>query len=235
MSQNQLALSLPLAPALGREDFVVAANNRDAVAWIDAWPHWPIGGLVFYGPSGAGKSHLAAAWAKASGATWVYGPDLTMPMVPLALGAPAYVIDEADRVADPRALLHLLNAAREAGAAIIMTSREAPARWEVPLADLASRIKAMSAVMIGEADDDLRAAILVKLFADRQVRISDDLAQFLLARLDRTVSAIKECVGLLDSRALASGRRITIPFAREVLDGQGAGHISDTEVSGSLP
>ena len=223
-----------MAPALGREDFVVAPNNQDAVAWIDAWPHWPIGGLVFYGPGGAGKSHLAAAWAKAAQAAWIYGPDLTMPMVPLALGAPAYVIDEADRVPDPRALLHLLNAAREAGAALILTAREAPSRWQAPLPDLSSRLKAMSAVLIGEADDHLRAAILVKLFADRQVRISEDLAQFLMARLERTVEALKECVALLDSRALASGRRITIPFAREVLDAQMNIDFLDSKASSPL-
>jgi DnaA regulatory inactivator Hda len=217
-SNVQMALSLPVTPALGRDDFVVSAANRDAVAWVDAWPDWPIGGLTFYGPAGSGKTHLAAAWAAKADARWLDGADLTLPHVPLALGAKAYVVDDADRVHDPRALLHLLNAAREAGAAVVLTAREPPSRWGVSLNDLASRLKAMSAVKIEEADDDLRAAILVKLFADRQIRISDDLAQFLLARLDRSVSAIRDCVSVLDQRALAAGRRITIPFAREVLD-----------------
>jgi chromosomal replication initiation ATPase DnaA len=224
VSASQFTLSLPVVPALDRADFVVAANNRDAAAWIDAWPHWPIGGLVLYGPPGAGKSHLAAAWAKMSGAAWLEGPRLTLAQVPLVIGASAYVIDDADQVAEPRALLHLLNAAREGGAAVVMTAREAPARWaqsagQQPLADLVSRLKAMSAVPLFEADDELRGAILVKLFADRQIRISDDLANFLLARLDRSVDALRTCVELLDRTALAAGRRITIPFARDVLDG----------------
>ena len=41
----QLPLDLPHRPALGRSDFVVADNNRDAVAWLDLWPDWPRPGL----------------------------------------------------------------------------------------------------------------------------------------------------------------------------------------------
>src|SRR6266481_2717309 len=100
----QMALTLPHQPALGREDFLVASCNRDAVAWIDTWPNWPIGGLVFYGPAGAGKSHLAAAWARAAKADWIDGTSMVDPAFIHDHPAPAYAVDRADHVPEPRAL-----------------------------------------------------------------------------------------------------------------------------------
>ena len=36
---NQLTFDLTLpSPTYAREDFVVAAGNREAVGWIDRWP-----------------------------------------------------------------------------------------------------------------------------------------------------------------------------------------------------
>lgn len=217
MRPDQMALSLPVEPAYGRDDFILAACNRDAAAWIDTWPDWPIGGLVLYGPPGSGKTHLAAAWAQAAQATWIDGPALTEASVPRFLGQGHLVVDRADEIQAPRPLLHLLNGAREAGAAVVMTARAAPARWAVTLPDLSSRLKALSAVPMAEPDEALMSAILVKLFADRQVRVSEDLVQFLLTRLDRSVAVLRTAVETIDAAALAAGRRITIPFIREVL------------------
>lgn len=225
MANDQMALTLVHRPAFGREDFLVADSNRDAAAWIDAWPNWPIGGLALYGPAGAGKTHLAAAWANLSQAHWIEGETLQDFNFAMTHAARAYVVDRADQVPVPRALLHLLNAARESGAAVVLTAREAPARWPVALSDLASRLKALSAVPLQAPDDALLGAVLVKLFADRQVRVSEDLVNFLLSRLDRSVDVLRAAVERLDQAALAAGRRITIPFVREVLgDDEHAGH-----------
>ena len=35
---EQLALDLPHRTAFGRDAFLVAACNADAVAWVDRWP-----------------------------------------------------------------------------------------------------------------------------------------------------------------------------------------------------
>ena len=39
-------------------------GNREAVAFIDAWPDWPAPAAALYGPSGSGKSHLVSIWAQ---------------------------------------------------------------------------------------------------------------------------------------------------------------------------
>ena len=59
---EQLALSLPVRAASGREDFIVAPCNARAVDRIDAWPEWADPVQYIHGPAGCGKSHLASVW-----------------------------------------------------------------------------------------------------------------------------------------------------------------------------
>ena len=73
---QQLPLALEMRPALGRDDFMVADCNSEAVAWIDQWPKWPAPALCLYGPKGCGKSHLAEVWRARSGALQVAASDL---------------------------------------------------------------------------------------------------------------------------------------------------------------
>ena len=228
MTAAQLALDLGHRPALGREDFLIAACNRDAVAWLDRWPDWPAGGLAIAGPPGCGKSHLAAVWRGASGAPLLTPADLDRGGPPAALlgGASACVIDDADRdiagTARERTLLHLYNHLREARGQILLTGRTPPARWPVDLPDLRSRLAALPAVAVGMPDEALIAAVLVKQFADRQLRVGEDVIVFLTARLERSFEAARQIVAAIDRAALSGRRPVTVPLAREVLLGSSA-------------
>ena len=59
---RQLAIDLPVRPALGRADFLVSDCNSAALAWIERWHDWPERRLVLHGPQRCGKSHLAQLW-----------------------------------------------------------------------------------------------------------------------------------------------------------------------------
>jgi chromosomal replication initiation ATPase DnaA len=76
---------------------------------------------------------------------------------------------------------------------------------------------AAPAVAVGPPDDALLAAILVKLFADRQVRVGTDVIRFLVTHMERSFDAARRLVADLDAAALAARRRITVPLARRVL------------------
>ena len=219
----QLPLDLGHRPALGREDFLVVAGNEVAVAWIDRWPEWSAPGLVLYGPPGSGKSHLCQVWRAASGAIEIGAAALAEQEPPDLLGAAvACALDDAEAGlgAGPRAertLLHLLNMVAERRGHLLLTGRAPPARWPCRLPDLRSRLSALPAVALGASDDVLVEAVLVKLFADRQLRVSPEVLRFALARMERSVAAARALVGAIDRASLIEHREITVPLVRRVM------------------
>jgi DnaA regulatory inactivator Hda len=223
----QLPLALPHRPALGREDFLVAEANQTAVAWIDLWPSWPQSALVLHGPSGSGKTHLAQVWRHTSGAAEADAARLLSADPPDLLGAGTeLLLDDADRVVAQaqdrdvveRRLLHLYNVVRERGGHLLLTARSAPARWELRLPDLRSRLLAATCAELGAPDDQLIQAVLIKLFADRQLRVPPEVVRFLLLRMERSFSEAERIVDALDAASLAQRKEITVPLARTVLN-----------------
>ena len=219
---RQLAIDLPPRPAHGRADFLASKCNRAALERIDRWPDWPGRRLVLYGPASSGKSHLARLWCAESGARYVPARDLASEL-PLANGAlpPAMVVDDAE-AASERALLHLCNSCAEAGMALLVVSRNAPAAWAIDLPDLASRLRAMPAVGIDMPDDALLAAVLVKHFADRQLRIAPSVIGYIVPRMERSFAMAASLAARLDELALAGGRSIGLALARQALAELGA-------------
>jgi len=220
----QLPLELAPRPALGREDFLVAPSNRVAVAWIDRWPDWPGPALALFGPPGCGKTHLCQVWRAASGAVEIDGAALARAEPPELLGAArTCVLDDADALLEGREsaerLLHLYNSVVERGGQLLLAARAAPARWPRGLPDLRSRLAAAPALRLEPPDDALMAALLVKLCADRQLRVGQEVLHFLLARMERSFDAARALVAALDRESLAESRAVTVPLARRVLEG----------------
>ena len=60
--------------------------------------------------------------------------------------------------------------------------------------------------------------MLVKQFADRQLKVDDDVIGFLLRRMERSFAAARAMVGAIDDLALAERRNITVPLVRRVLE-----------------
>ena len=216
---EQLPLALPHRPARGREDFLVAPCNEEAVAWIDRWPDWPAPALTLYGPQGAGKTHLLHVWAEAAGAPVWAAETLQVEGLDARLGSDRWVaVDAAETAAEPDALFHLFNILRERGGAMLVSARAAPARWTMGTADLRSRLAAAPSVALGPPDDALLGAVLMKLFADRQLPVSPELVDYLSARMPRTFEAALALVERIDRLALAERKGLTLPLARRALE-----------------
>jgi len=214
---RQLALTLPHADNFAREDFLPGPSNAVALTLIAAWPDWPARIVALVGPSGAGKSHLAEIWAAESGARQVLGRELAETDLPGALATGAIVVEDlAEEGIDERALFHLINLAREEGAYALLTMRTPPAGWKVMLRDLASRLRALPVISLMPPDDALLRAVLVKLFADRQITVEESLISYLITRIERSCAAAREAVVELDREALRLKRPITRALAADL-------------------
>lgn len=214
----QLHFSFDHRPAMGQEDFLVAPCNEQAVKWIDSWPDWPGPALCLHGPTGCGKTHLAHVWQARSDAVMLETCEIAGRTPDDILdGATCCILENADGDADHPALLHLYNVVSERRGHLLLTAERPPARWSVTLNDLRSRLTAASAVQIGKPDESLVGAVMIKLFADRQIVIGKDVLVYLVMRIERSFEVARQVVDAVDSAALASQRRLTVPLARDVL------------------
>ncbi len=215
---RQFVFEFPHRSALGESDYLVSESNSEAIGWIDKWPDWPAPALAVYGPTGAGKTHLGHVWRARSGAVLVEAADVSSASPPQILdGAVNCIVDNADESVDAETLLHLYNHIGELGGKLLILSRVAPARWTLPLADLSSRLNAALAVEIKRPDDNLLRALLGKLFQDRQLKVSGDVLDYLLPRMERSFDTACAIVEASDRLGLSEGRGITVPLARDVL------------------
>jgi chromosomal replication initiation ATPase DnaA len=215
-SPRQLTLTLPVKARQSAADFIVGASNRAAFELAGAPETWPSGVLCLFGPPGAGKTHLVEVFRDATGALAIDGAALAG-LAPTELAAKGdLAVDGADE-ADPIALFHLINAARDARRRVLLTGVAPPSLWHGGLVDLASRLRAATPVEIAAPDDELLRRVLGKQFSDRQIAVAPDVIDYCLARMDRSFEAARALVLALDEVSLAERRPITKALARPLL------------------
>lgn len=209
----QLVLPLQLRSATGRADFIVAACNQAAVTFVDSFPNWPAPAAVLYGPPASGKSHLAAVWAQKAGARVIGAGSLEADVPDGAL-----VVEDVGPGVAEAPLFALI----ERGAPLLITAQTPPGDWPVVLPDLVSRVRALLGFPLWAPDDALLMGLAVKLFADRQVQVPENVVTAMIAGLERSPAAIRDFVELADAVALAEKKPITFSLIKDLLDrGQG--------------
>ena len=214
---RQLVLDLDHSVSFAREDFLSGPSNVAALTLIERWPDWPSRIVALTGPEGSGKSHLAAIWADESGARVLSPKFLSSADVPGTLATGALVVEDLEAEdLDEHALFHLINLAREEDAYVLLTSRYAVASLPVTIRDLASRLRALPAVMVTPPDDVLLRSLLIKLASDRQLALDESVINYLVNRIDRSFAAARNAIQTLDDEAMRRHRPVTRALAVEL-------------------
>lgn len=216
---EQLVFDWPRDEALRPEDFFVSDANRVAADLIQTPDAWPAGKLVLTGPEGCGKSHLARVFQVNTDAMIVTAADLPEGLRPNG----ALVIEDMSALPAQReeAMFHLHNHMASAALPLLMTDRSPPARWNIALPDLASRMQATTPVAIEDPDDMLLQVLIMKLFADRQVIPPASVVQFLSTRIERSYIAVQDIVARLDHAAFVDKKPASVKMATALLDKTG--------------
>lgn len=206
----QFVLDLPHRAALSAEDFFVSRSNAAAVALIDRWPGWALASALVVGQRATGKTHLGHVWRLRSNAAQVSAAALAESAIAALQRAGALLVEDLDRgIADERVLFHLLNMAREQNLSVLLTSARLAGELDVALPDLRSRLRALPMVAIEMPDEALLRAVLIKLFADRQLAVEPHVVARIALHMERSMSAAGAIVAEIDRRALALQRRVT--------------------------
>lgn len=227
----QLPLGLRL-PATSRFDNFVAGPNREAAAAVEQLAQGAAAGMLFLaGAAGLGKTHLLQAACRAvesAGGSSAYVPLSTLAAFdPAALeGLEHYAllaIDDIQSIAGnpawEEALFHLYNRQREAGGRLIGAATATPEQLGLRLPDLRSRLAWGVLYALQPIDDAARLRVLALRARESGLDLPDETAQFLLRRYPRDLPVLLGLLERLDQAALASQRRLTVPFVRDVLGG----------------
>ncbi|AGH38035.1 hypothetical protein F542_14490 [Bibersteinia trehalosi USDA-ARS-USMARC-188] len=192
-----------------------------------------------WGAKSSGKSHLLKALTH----YYLLNDRLAsyIPLEKLAYFSPA-VLDNADKldviclddiqyvVGDPeweQAIFNLINQLREQHGLFSQTKKTlllisadcSPQQLKLSRdrEDLRSRLSWGEVHHLGDLKDEQKCEILRRTAYDKGLELTDEVANFLLKRLDRDLSVLKEKLERLDQASLQAQRKLTLPFVKDVL------------------
>ncbi len=226
---QQLPLGIRLRSDAGFDNFITGANaaliaSLRAVAQGEQFR----GGLYLHGESGAGRSHLLHATVAAAdrqGLRVALLPLAHPGLVPEILAGlescDLVLLDDLQTVSNQRdwclALFNLYNALSDAGHMLICAADQPPLQLDCALPDLRSRLSAGLVFSVHSLGDDDKRLLLMQHGEQRGLRVSTEVANFLLTRGPRAPGDLLALLDRLDHASLAEQRRLTVPFVKQVL------------------
>lgn len=188
-----------------------------------------IHGFYLFGQSGVGKSHLLHA-------SCAYANQLNMSSVCLSFSEfKSLSIDMLDGLenidvvclddihlvlGDPqwqRAIFDLYNRIIEQNKRLILSGNKAVNELNVGLPDLRSRLSWGYVGQLKSMSDEEKLVAIQYRAQQRGLLIGDDVARFMMARLERDMKSLVNALDVLDKASIREQRRITIPFIKQVL------------------
>jgi chromosomal replication initiator protein len=229
----QQFFDFPVSSVHTFDNFVVCDGNAGALQFSRriADPGDPENLLYIYGPAGSGKTHLLQAIGQVLGQAAPYlsfKEAGTIDELSVRFcRADALIVDDLHLMPDDgglrAALWQVFNDFHSTGRKIVMAGLYAPR--ELPYLDdhLVSRLLWGLVARLDVSDDHSRQMILKKIAGDRQVRIPDDVVDFILMTTSREVGDLISAFESVFRLSMVLKRRITLPLAREAREMQLSG------------
>lgn len=123
------------------------------------------------------------------------------------------------------AIFNLFNQIREqqglfgsAHKTLLLISADCPPHHlKINLPDLRSRLTWGEVYQLNDLSDDQKRIILQRNAYLKGMELSDEVANFLLKRLDRDLQTLATKLDRLDRASLQAQRKLTVPFVKEIL------------------
>lgn len=224
---TQETFDFPHHAYMERDDFIVSECNEAAFKAIDIWPDWLFFALWLFGPKGCGKSHLGNLFAekviKHTGkpqsvqSIKAENVDLYVPQN-LFKESPCLIVENVTENINNEAMFHLYNQYRNNGGNILFISEKSPSRMNFELPDLSSRLRAIPTIEIMQPSDEMLNMLLLKLFSDRQLKVSAEVLKYALANMTRSFAFAQKLVAEADRISLIKKSPVSINVIKEAIE-----------------
>ena len=215
---RQLALKFRLDDHARLDDYVGEAGSKLV----------HLSGFIYLsGSKGSGKSHLLQGTchrAVSEGLSTIYLTALSI-LKPGVLEGLEHVdlicLDDVDDVLEladwQRALFHLINAVKDAGNTLIVSSTHPVSALKLGLGDLVSRVKGAYLLSTDLLDDEQKLEVIGRKARRRGFDMSQEVCRFILGRSRRDMHHLARLVDQLDEETLRRQKKVTIPFVKAAL------------------
>jgi DnaA family protein len=223
---KQLILDLRPERPPSLENFVPGGNAElleNLTRLAAAQSVQPCAHLYLWGGSGSGRSHLLRATVSRAlnherPAFFLNAEEVTerLPEDKNALLA----VDDVDRLSPDAqiALFNAFNRARANNQSLLLSGPAAPKGLAPGLReDLRTRIGQSLIFEVRPLDDATRAALLHSLADQRGLRLTGEVAGFLLTHARRDPPGMAAALDALDAASLEHKRPVTLPLLRELM------------------
>jgi len=219
MMNKQLLFEFNSNKSYLSQDYIVSGCNKDAYNMIKSWPLWGKQAYAnifyIYGSKSCGKTHLCSIWGEKSHSHLL---SLEHDIMEQLANHENFVIEDIEQyLIDEEKILHIFNLIIEMKKYLLITSNQHPSKLNISLADLRSRFNAINAIIIENPDDELLKIMISKLFAERQLRISQDIVKYIINHSNRSLEHICHIIQKLDDISLSSRKHITVKMIKDLL------------------
>jgi DnaA family protein len=233
---EQLTLDIRLKEQLSFANYVSSGNREpfaqlSRVARVLADERAPRERLLYlWGEPGCGKTHLLQALCRlaqeenAVRCAYVplafageFAPGLLEGFDELALVCVDDVHCIRGQAVWESALFRLCERLRGGAGVLIVSARMNPANLGLTMADLATRLGWGLVYQIRALSDEEKIVAMRLRAHNRGLQMPEQVARYLLRRYPRDTHSLFELLERIDKASLASQRRITIPFVRDLV------------------
>ena len=214
---NQMLLNFDQKQNFNYNDFYVSKSNYFAFKLIEKWPSWEKNILNIFGEKFSGKTHLVEIFESKYKAVRIQEKDLNNNIFKSLKLHENVILDNFENKSDEKILYSLFNLVDQDNKYLIITSKKPLIEMQFLLKDLASRVKNCLMAEISKPDDELIFALILKNFSDRQITLDKKLIDYIVKRIDRSYSKIKEFIYKVDEMSLKQKKPINLKTIKELL------------------
>lgn len=216
---TQLYLDFPHIQSFHKKDFIVSDCNRLAFDWLFKFPDWEKNTCILIGPPKSGKTHLARIWSEVAKARFIRTDRDIDEILSAETPPPNCVLDDYPSLSlSEVSLFHLYNKLSLENKNLLICSSRIPAKWDLTLKDLISRLKGSILLTIEQPDEPLLAQLYMKIFSENQLSIHQQAIDYLLKHSERSFEGAFTLSQRLVEACLSHNRAPTIPLVKAILE-----------------